>query len=65
VPPVRERRPDVPLPLAAALERMLAKDRERRFTTPAEVVAALGSFASGADLPRLLPANRVSSFPDR
>jgi hypothetical protein len=63
VPPVRERRPDVPLALVAALERMLAKDRERRFTTPAEVVAALGSFASGADLPRLLPANLVSSLP--
>ena len=64
VPQIRERRPDVPLPLAAALERMLAKDREKRFTTPAEVVAALGSLASGADLPRLLPANLVSSLPD-
>ncbi len=63
-PPVRERRPDVPLPLVAALERMLAKDRERRFTTPAEVVAALGSFASGADLPRLLPAKLVLAPPD-
>lgn len=60
VPPVRERRPDVPLALVAALERMLAKDRERRFTTPAEVVAALATFAFGADLPGLLAANPVS-----
>jgi hypothetical protein len=54
VPPVRERRPDVSQPLAAAMERMLAKERERRFTTPAEVVATLDSFASEADLPGLL-----------
>ncbi len=54
VPPVWKRRPDVTLPLAAALERMLGKERERRFTNPAEVVAAMSSFASGADLPRLL-----------
>ena len=63
-PPIRERRPDVPLPLAAALERMLDKERERRFSTPAEVIAVLGPFASDADLPRLLPANLVSSLPD-
>jgi hypothetical protein len=31
MPHIRERRPDVPLPLAAALEQMLAKERERRF----------------------------------
>jgi urea transport system substrate-binding protein len=54
VPPVRERRPEVPQPLAAALQRMLAKERQRRFATPADVVAALDSFASGADLPGLL-----------
>jgi serine/threonine protein kinase len=61
VPPVRERRPDVPLPLTSAMERMLAKEREKRFTTPAEVVEALGSSASGADLPRLLPARSAGS----
>jgi urea transport system substrate-binding protein len=53
-PPIWERRPDVPQSLAAALERMLAKDRERRFATAAEVVAALDSLAAEADLPRLL-----------
>ena len=53
-PSLRARRPDVPLALAAALERMLAKEREKRFTTPAEVALALGSFTSRADLPRLL-----------
>jgi hypothetical protein len=60
VPPLGERRPDVPGPLAAALERMLAKGREGRFATPAEAAAALGPFAAGADLPGLLrhPAGR-------
>jgi len=50
VPPIRGRRPDVPERLAAALERMLAKDRADRFVSAAGVVAALRPFAAGADL---------------
>jgi eukaryotic-like serine/threonine-protein kinase len=50
VPPIRGRRPDVPKRLAAALERMLAKDRTGRFVRAAGVVAALQPFAAGADL---------------
>ena len=50
VPPIRGRRPDVPERLAAALERMLAKDRAGRFASAAGVVAALQHFAAGADL---------------
>jgi urea transport system substrate-binding protein len=41
VPPLRERRPEVPEYLVAVLERMLAKKPADRFGTPAEVAAAL------------------------
>jgi urea transport system substrate-binding protein len=54
IPPIRERRPDVPEPLDAALGRMLAKDRNGRFATPAEGVAALHPFAKDARLSSLL-----------
>ena len=50
VPPIRGRSPDVPERLAAALERMLAKDRADRFVSAAGVVAALRPFAAGAEL---------------
>jgi serine/threonine protein kinase len=50
VPPIRERRPDVPEGLARILERMLAKDREGRFASPADVVQAMQPFAAGAEL---------------
>jgi serine/threonine protein kinase len=56
VPPIRERRPDVPEGLAAVVERMLAKDRANRFASAAGVVAALQPFAAGADLAALSPA---------
>jgi serine/threonine protein kinase len=49
IPPVRERRPDIPERLAAALERMLAKDPTRRFASAADVAAAMQPFAAGAD----------------
>jgi serine/threonine protein kinase len=53
VPPIRGRRPDVPGRLAAALGRMLAKDRGRRFASAAGVAAALRPFAAGAELAAL------------
>lgn len=52
--PIRERRSDVPEQLAHTMERMLAKNRDDRFTIPAEVAAALLPFRSGADPARLL-----------
>jgi serine/threonine protein kinase len=58
LPPIRQRRPEVPKRLASVLERMLAKDPARRFASPARVVAALQPFASGADLAGLAPAKR-------
>jgi serine/threonine protein kinase len=50
IPQIRERRPDVPQRLAVALERMLAKDPEGRFASPAAVALAVQPFAAGADL---------------
>ncbi len=65
VPPIRGRRADVPERLAAALERMLAKDRAGRFVSAAGVVAALEHFAAGADLAGLslapLPSASVAA----
>ncbi|HEY7427308.1 MAG TPA: bifunctional serine/threonine-protein kinase/ABC transporter substrate-binding protein, partial [Gemmataceae bacterium] len=46
IPPLRERRPNVPEHLAAVLERMLAKKPADRFGTPAEVAAALAPQAA-------------------
>jgi serine/threonine protein kinase len=62
VPPIRGRRPDVPERLAAALERMLAKDRAGRFVSAAGVVAALRPFAAGADLAGLSLARPPSAI---
>jgi serine/threonine protein kinase len=57
VPPIHERRPDLPDGLALILERMLAKDREGRFPSPADVVLALQPFAAGAELAALAEAS--------
>jgi hypothetical protein len=62
VPPIRGRRADVPERLAAALERMLAKDRAGRFVSAAGVVAALQPFAAGADLAGLALAPLASAI---
>ena len=49
--PVSEFRADVPAPLLALLERMLAKDPAQRPATPAEVARALAPFAGVAEEP--------------
>ena len=49
-PPVRELRPDVPESVAAVVARMLAKNADERFASPAEVAAALQPFVEGCDL---------------
>jgi hypothetical protein len=54
VPPVRQRRPEVPAALASLLERMLAKDPADRPATPGEVADALAPLAEGADPAGLL-----------
>jgi len=54
VPPIRQRRSEVPDELASILDRMLAKDPADRYTTAAELVQALTPLATGSDLSRLL-----------
>jgi hypothetical protein len=58
-PPIRGRREDVPEGLAAVLDRLLAKDPDGRYATPAEVAATLEPFAAGSDLTGLLQAARA------
>ncbi len=53
VPPIRDHRADVPDELAAVLERMLAKDLDQRYTTPADVAEALAPLCAGCDLSAL------------
>ena len=62
-PPVQQFNPAVPDEVAAILDRMLAKQPESRFATPAEVAAALAPQAGGADLPALL-ARAVAQGPE-
>jgi hypothetical protein len=61
--PIRQIRPEVPDELAAVLARMLAKDPDQRYQTPADVAAALSQWVpadvprpSEAEMPRLSPA---------
>jgi len=61
VPPVTDRRGDVPEGLVAILNRMLAKQPEDRFATPAELADALGPFCGGSKLPILLQRNADDS----
>jgi serine/threonine protein kinase len=58
VPSIHESRPDVPERLANALGRMLAKDREGRFASLADVIRAVRPFAAGAELADLVEAPR-------
>jgi serine/threonine protein kinase len=53
VPPISERRPDVPPEVAAVLRKLLAKEPGERFASLREVAEALGPFAAGADLATL------------
>jgi urea transport system substrate-binding protein len=65
VPPIREKRPDVPEELAAVLGRMLAKDRALRPAVPSEVAAALEPFAAGCDVASYLSCGTAPSNPPR
>jgi len=51
---IQQCRADVPMQLGVVLERMVAKDRNNRFSTPAEINTALQPFATGANLSRLV-----------
>jgi serine/threonine protein kinase len=50
VPPIREIRPDVTIELLEILERLLAKKRDDRYETAADLVSILTPLSAGADL---------------
>jgi tRNA A-37 threonylcarbamoyl transferase component Bud32 len=54
IPPIRERRLDLPKELVAVVDRMLAKNPAERFAIPAEVATALQPFTAGSVPARLL-----------
>jgi eukaryotic-like serine/threonine-protein kinase len=61
--PIRSIRPEVPEALAAIIDRMMTKDRLKRFQTPAQVAEALAPLTTRpippppeAEMPRLSPA---------
>jgi serine/threonine protein kinase len=54
VPPIRSRRPDLPVPFGRVLDRLLAKEPAGRFATPGEAAEALAPFAAGANLQELV-----------
>lgn len=53
-PDIRTQRPDISKQLLAILEKLLAKNREERFSQPLELVEALAPYCGGADLTKLL-----------
>ncbi len=64
--PIRQVRPDVPEGLAAAVAKMMAKDPNRRFQTPAEVAEELARWVPAEvplpapeEMPQLSPAAAV------
>jgi formylglycine-generating enzyme required for sulfatase activity/serine/threonine protein kinase len=63
-PPIGRIRTDVSDELAAVVDRMLAKDAEERFATPAEVAVALEPFTAGCDIPGVLRQSRAIMAPE-
>ena len=64
-PPISLLRTDLPPELTAIVERMMAKEPDQRFATPAEVAAALAPLAAGATCRRLLAEATGLSTPSR
>jgi WD40 repeat protein/serine/threonine protein kinase len=52
--PITERRGDIPAELSAVIHRMLAREPQNRYSTPAEVAEALAPWTAGAELPGLI-----------
>ena len=60
--PIRELRPEVPAGLAAVVEKMMAKSPEHRYSTPAQVAAALAPWAGGKLAPPTLEEMPILSL---
>ena len=60
-PPIRDLRPDVPEAVAEVVDRMLAKNADDRFKTPAEVAEALLPFVEGCDLAEFVRTARKTT----
>jgi serine/threonine protein kinase len=56
IPSLREACPEAPEALIEVVDKMLARESDDRFSTPAEVAAALAPFAQGANLAALSEA---------
>ena len=52
--PIRQHIPDISPELAAVVHRMIAKDPDKRYRKPSEVVGAMCAFANGEQLPKLV-----------
>lgn len=50
IPPIRDLRPDLPDDLVTIVERMLAKNRDERFSRPSEIGVALEPFVQDCNL---------------
>ena len=62
-PPIQERRDGVSDEIAAVVHKMIAKNRDERYTTPGEVADALASFCDAADLASLSADNVSTGTP--
>jgi serine/threonine protein kinase len=63
MPPIRQRRPDVPESLARVLSQMMAKEPAQRPARPAQVVELLAPLAAGAELTALVRNTPASADP--
>jgi serine/threonine-protein kinase len=70
--PLRELRPEVPAALEAVVRRLMAKEKDQRFQTPAELAAELAALSgrrerpepqppAAAELPDVLPADEPAA----
>lgn len=59
-PPMRGARPDVPEPLEAIVQKALAKKREDRYQSAAEMIDAISDAASALDLPVSFSASALA-----
>ena len=63
-PRIQSLRPEIPNPLAAVIDRLLAHEPENRYASPAEVAMALAPFAREANLAKLLERARHAPEPE-